>query len=206
MPINIEDVPLADRDVISPCGIICLGCDIRLEESLKAANVIVDVWEGWNMRDAAGIFGLTFTEVNQTLESLKKFIKNREEKGRCRGCYHGDCISSICAISQCVKLKGYLTCAECNEFDPGTDQICPHQDEQNAKIPHNPMASRSQAFQLVTKRYGSSNIENLKRCQKIGYVTFINEMKEKVNSGWRTCRIIRPENVFRNFYLKHSGQ
>jgi len=200
----MEDVPIEDRVVISPCGVICLGCDIYREESLEAAKVIVNVWEGWNYGDVAGSFGLTFQEVNQTIEILKKYIKIRPENGLCRGCYYR--VAFPCSISQCVKSKGYLTCAECDEFDPGADHICPHRDEENAKIPDRPFASRSQALQLVTRRLCSTNIENLRRCQEIGYINFIAEMKEKVNNGWRTWQVISPENVFREFYFKHSGK
>jgi len=200
MQISIEDVPVEDRTILSPCGIVCLGCEKQLEESLYAARSLVNIWTGWNMGDVAAGFGITFPEVNQTIDILKKFIKNREENGPCRGC------PSTCSISQCVESKGYLTCAECSKFDQGTNETCPNHDEENTNILGKPFGARSQAFEIVNKRYNCTNIDNLRRCQEIGYINFIGEMKEKVSGGWRTWQVISPENVFREFYFKNSGK
>ena len=206
MQINLQDVPEKDRGILSPCGIACLGCELHREESLEAAKTLVKIWNGWNMEDGAGAIGLKIVEVSQVLEILEKFIKYRDENGPCRGCYHGDGPSATCSISQCVKKNGYWTCAECEKFEPNTDQVCPQQDEENANILGKPFAARSQAFELVNKRYGCTNIDNLKRCQEIGYVNFIAEMKEKVNNGWRTWQVISPEKVFLERFIKLFGQ
>ena len=37
MKLSIEDIPQEERNILSPCGIACLGCDIHHGESLKAA-------------------------------------------------------------------------------------------------------------------------------------------------------------------------
>ena len=43
MSLKLNDVAKQDRGAIAPCGIICLGCDLLLDEGLDAAKVVVNI-------------------------------------------------------------------------------------------------------------------------------------------------------------------
>jgi hypothetical protein len=191
MVLRLDAVREEDRGVISPCGIVCLGCDIHRDESLEAAKTVVKIWEGFNLPDVASAFGLDPKDVVSTLNTLKKYIKLKEEAGPCPGCFKGGWPSEMCGIVQCVQSKGYWTCAECGDYDPDSKKPCPHFD---ADAP--PLGSRGGMSEFVCRRYDASNTENLKRCREIGYPQFISEIREEVDKGWRTWQIISDEMLF----------
>jgi len=191
MNLKLDDVKEEDRMVMSPCGIICLGCDLHKNEGLEAAKTVVKIWKGFNFPDLAGAFGFKTEEVVNTIETLKKYIDGREGAGECPGCFEGGWPSEICSVSKCVRSKGYWTCAECEDFDPGANNPCPNSDSDPG-----PMGSRKETLARICIRYASNNVENLKRCCEIGYPAFIAETREKVGKGWRTWQVISKENVF----------
>ena len=47
MSLKLEEVNDEDRGLLSPCGILCLGCDTHLGEGIEAAKKLVDIWEGF---------------------------------------------------------------------------------------------------------------------------------------------------------------
>lgn len=197
MSVNLEEIKAEDRGILSPCGILCLGCDTHLGEGIEAAKKFVSIWEGWNMLDVGPVFGFNAKVINTTLKTLKKFIK-MGERGTCPGCFvNPRPPSTICAIANCVKSKGYWTCAECDEYDPVSETPCPHVKEDLM-----PIADKGQMNKILCTRYSKDTINNLKKCREIGYLEFIKEAKEKVAKGWRTWQIISDEMVFTNAMKK----
>ena len=186
MELSLSDVNEADRGILAPCGIICAGCDWHTYESGEAAEKIIRIWEEHNLADVAFLKGLSSEEVLNTIDALKKYVGS----GSCPGCFLKQG-GFICSIGKCVKAKGYWTCAECEEYMPGTTHPCSHtEDDSNPMIP-----SRHESSAIVCKRYNSNPVENLKKCRKIGYPAFIEEIKEKVEKGWRTWQVISNEMV-----------
>ena len=180
---TLNEVHEGDRGIIAPCGIICLGCDMHQDESLDAAKTIIKIWQGSNLPDVAVGFRLETQQIYNTIETLKKWVERKEKDGPCPGCFKGGGPSAICSIAKCVKSKGYWTCAECEDFKPESKQPCPYSDTDSASLP---MGSRRETWNMICRRYGSNNLENLRRCRDIGYSAFIAETKEKVRNGWRT--------------------
>ena len=197
MSLKLEEVNDKDRGLLSPCGILCLGCDTHLGEGIEAAKKLVDIWEGWNMLDVGPVFGLNAKVIKTTLKTLKNFIK-MSSRGNCPGCFvNQEPPSSMCAIANCVKSKGYWTCAECDEYNPESETPCPHVKESPM-----PMADKGQMSKMLCTRYSKDTIKNLKKCREIGYLEFIKEAKEKVAKGWRTWQIISDEMVITNAMKK----
>ena len=191
MKLSLSEVPEVDQGLLAPCGIICMGCDMFQHESLAACKRVVEIWEGFNLPDVAGGFSMKPREVSAAIETMKLFVETQEKSGACLGCFKGGGPSAICSIARCVKSKGYWTCAECEDFMPGTANPCPHEDPSRR-----PIGSRNKASAAICRRYGSDNLENLMRCREIGYTAFIKEIKEKVKQGWRTWQVISSEKVF----------
>ena len=50
-------------------------------------------------------------------------------------------------------------------------------------------------LEMITKRYAHWNIKNLKRIQEVGYRKFVDEMQEKVKSGFLTSDVISSDMV-----------
>lgn len=197
MSLKLEEVNDEDRGLLSPCGILCLGCDTHLGEGIEAAKKLVDIWEGWNMLDVGPVFGLNAKVIKTTLKTLKNFIK-MSSRGNCPGCFvNQGPPSSMCAIANCVKSKGYWTCAECDEYNPESETPCPHVKESPM-----PMVDKGQMSKMLCTRYSKDTIKNLKKCREIGYLEFIKEAKEKVAKGWRTWQIISDEMVITNAMKK----
>ena len=196
MDLKLEDVSEEDRGVLSPCGIACLGCDTHLGEGIEAAKCVKEIWEGSNMIDTASVLRLNPDDVKTVFKVLEVVIKSGEQ-GKCPGCFVGSPMSQFCGIAQCVKSKGYWTCAECSEYDPNSDSPCPHVNPSPM-----PMADKGSMTKMICKRYGKDTVNNLQKCRDIGYQAFINEVKKKVENGWRTWKIISDEMVFTNAMKK----
>ena len=194
MKLSLESVKEEDRGLLSPCGIICAGCDVFTNESVEYAKKIIEIWEGFNLVDVPMLSGLTSQEILSTIDSLKKHVDHRGENTLCvsRGCYTSGGTIGRCPIWRCVKSKGYWTCAECEEYDVDSKSPCPHPEE---NFPGLALSSKGVMTELVCKRYASNNIENLRRCREIGYPAFVEEIKEKVEKGWRTWQVISKEMV-----------
>ncbi|MFW6126049.1 MAG: DUF3795 domain-containing protein [Chloroflexota bacterium] len=193
MKLSLNDVNEEDRGVVSPCGIICLGCDAHTHEGLQAAKTLGEIWEGFNLPDVAVLAGLKTQDVCSTLETLREYVVRQEKTGPCPGCFKGGGPSTVCSIAKCVRSKGYWTCAECPDFSPESDEPCLYSDTGLTSMP---LASRREASALIRRRYSGNNVENLSRCREVGYPAFIAEAKEKVRSGWRTWQVISSEMLF----------
>ena len=193
MYLSLDQIKEEDQGIISPCGIVCLGCDSFQDESLKAAQTVVRIWRGMNLPDTSLAFNIEAEAITSTLETLEKIIEQREKAGPCPGCYKGGGPSEICSIARCVKSKDYWTCAECDDYDPESQEPCPQADSDAFPLP---FASRGNMSTMISTRYCGNNRENLKRCREIGYPAFISEVKEKVENGWRTWQVISDEMVF----------
>ncbi len=193
---KLKVVKEEDRGIIAPCGIVCLGCDTYTGEGLEAAKKLKSIWEGGNIKDTSMTIGLNPKEINNTLETINKFIK-ASEKGKCPGCYPGGFASQFCGIAKCVKSKGYWTCAECTDYDPSAETPCQNEDPNPV-----PMANKAQMTKMICTRYSRDTCNNLKRCREIGYNAFIKEARKKVENGWRTWQIISDEMVFTKAFKK----
>ena len=192
MKLSLTDVAEEDQGLISPCGIVCGGCDVCTNESVEAAQTIIQIWEGFNLADVSVVAGLTSQEILAIISNLRKFVKHREEIFTCPGCYTSGGPFKTCPIWRCVKSKGYWTCAECEEYDVESKSPCPHPEADNPDVP---LSSRGNMSNLDCKRYKSNNVKNLEKCREMGYSAFIQETKEKVGKGWRTWQVISHEMV-----------
>ncbi len=192
MELSLTDVAEEDQGLISPCGIVCGGCDVCTNESVDAAKTIIQIWEGYNLADVPMAAGLTSQEILDIIDKLKRFIEHREASFICPGCYTSGGPFKTCPIWRCVKSKGYWTCAECEEYSVESKSPCPHPERDNPDVR---LSSRGEMSNLICRRYESNNVENLKKCREMGYPTFIQEAKEKVGKGWRTWQIISNEMV-----------
>jgi hypothetical protein len=197
MKLNIDDVPEEDRGKLSPCGILCLGCDMYVGEGIAAAEKLKEIWEGWNMLDAGPMLGLNEKGIKATLRTLNAYIKASKKQGKCPGCYDDGGSSKICGIANCVKAKGFWTCAECDDYNPESEKACPL--EKEAPMP---LANPSHVMKIICTRYSKDTNINLKKCREIGYVEFLKEAKAKVADGWRTWQVISDEMVFTNSMKK----
>ena len=61
-------------------------------------------------------------------------------------------------------------------------------------------------MELITKRYRGWNIENLERIREVGYRQFIDQMQEKVNTGFLTSDVISDEMIFTELFNKFIEQ
>ena len=193
MSLKLNEVEEEDRGILAPCGIICLGCEFHIGESIEAAKILKEIWEGWNMEDVGPFLGLNLKEIKTTLKTLDKIIK-MSKKGNCPGCFVRKDPSQNCEITNCVKSKGYWTCAECDEYESESEFPCPH-----IKHVQIPMTDKGSMMGIICKRYSRDNVQNLNKCREIGYPEFIKETKKKVADGWRTWQVISKEKVFTNF-------
>jgi len=193
MKLTLNDVKQEDRELLSPCGIICAGCDVYTHESAAAAKRIIAIWEGFNLADVAVLAGLNSEEVLTTIDTLRRFVKHRETRVTCRGCYGSGGPFRRCPIWKCVTSKGYWTCAECDEYDPGSEHPCPYSETNHPDVP---LSSKGTMSALVCKRYQSHNTNNLRTCREIGYPAFIEAVKEQIRKGWRTWQVINDAEIF----------
>jgi len=190
MDLSLNDLKLEDRGILSPCGIACLGCDNHIGESLLAAKKLKTIWEGHNFLDTAIVMRLNPEDIKTSIKVLDSVIKSGEQ-GLCPGCSAGSPISKFCGIAQCVKSKGFWTCAECSDYKFDSETPCPYLSPNPI-----PMADKGLMMQLICTRYNKDTIKNLKKCKEIGYSAFIEELKEKVRNGWRTWQVISNKMVF----------
>ncbi len=190
MNLKLDDVKDDDRWILSPCGIPCIGCDTHIGEGLEAAKKLQEIWEGWNLADVGPFLGLSLRGIKSTLKTLESVIKAGKQ-GNCPGCFVGGGPSKICGIANCVKSKGYWTCAECEDYNPESETPCPH-------ITPNPvpMADKGSMAKMICARYSRDTAQNLKKCREIGYNEFIKWAKEKVADGWRTWQVVSKDMIF----------
>jgi hypothetical protein len=178
--------------IIAPCGIYCGACDAFLGNSKKLAQEIYRIQDGSNLADVGPVaLGLDQEKVKDFLKLLKKIGK----APKCPGCLGGGG-NPMCAIKNCTKEKGFLTCAECD--------LMPCSPSESDKA--NPLMSPAGMLEMITRRYSNWNFENLKRIKEIGYRKFIDEMQEKVQKGFMTCDVISKEMVFSEALQKMQGK
>ncbi len=188
MDLSLSDVKEEDRGAVAPCGIICAGCDWHIGESAKAAESIIEIWEGHNLADVAILKGMHSEDILTTIKALKQYV----DTGSCPGCFKKE-VGYTCPVGRCVMEKGYWTCAECADYDPEATHPCPHTDTDS--FPNLASQSRSDVYDITCKRYASTVTGNLKRCREIGYPAFIEEARGRIGNGWRTWQVISNEMV-----------
>ncbi|MFX0076013.1 MAG: DUF3795 domain-containing protein [Candidatus Hermodarchaeota archaeon] len=187
--LKIDNIKDKDNGLLSPCGILCLGCDTHLGEGLGAAKKLKEIWEGWNLMDVAPVLGLNPKDVKATFKTLNFYLKSADKQGICPGCHKAG--NKICGIANCVRSKDFWTCAECDDYNPESETPCPHGTPSPML-----MGDSKEWMKMICTRYSKDTNNNLKRCREIGYDAFIKEAKEKVANGWRTWQVISDEMVF----------
>ncbi|MFX1399411.1 MAG: DUF3795 domain-containing protein [Promethearchaeota archaeon] len=187
--LSIQEVNNEERFILSPCGILCLGCDFYIGEAVEAAKKIYEIWDGWNMVDIGPVIGQDQEGIRTTLRTLKQFLDSNKKK--CPGCHDGGMGSAICGIAKCVNSKEYWTCAECEEYDPNSKNPCPYVSEE-APL----MVDKGKTMKMICERYSQNPCENLKSSRQIGYHAFIEKARKKVENGWRTWKIISDKMIF----------
>lgn len=171
-----------EESYIAPCGVYCGACDAYLGKSTKLATELFRIVDGFNIIDLGPLgLGTDQKKIKIFLKILKKLSKGIA----CSGCNSGGCWNPMCGMKICTKEKNYLTCAECDTFP------CQPSEEDRKK----PLANKAVMLELITRRYGNWNIENLKRIKEVGYMKFIEEMQEKVKKGFLTSDVITKEKV-----------
>lgn len=171
-----------EESYIAPCGIYCGACDSYLGRSKELATELYRIIDGFNIIDV-GPMGLGTDQ--KKIKIFMKILKKLSKGIACSGCTAGGCINPICIVKTCTKEKNYLTCAECDTFP------C-QPSEEDRKMP---LASKAAMLELICRRYGNWNVENLKRIKEVGYKKFIDEMQEKVEKGFLTSDVITKEKV-----------
>jgi len=177
--------------LIAPCGIYCGACDSFLEKSKYHAKELHRIIKGFNIADVS-TFSMGIEQ--ERMEDFLNILEQMSQADKCPGCLKGGG-NPECPIKVCAKNTGYLTCAECDKMpcQPG---------EQNSEG-----ESMDAPFFLgmITKRYDNWNIENLKRIREVGYRQFVDEMQEKVKSGFLTSDIISSEMAITEAIKKMQG-
>ena len=129
-------------------------------------------------------------------EKIVEFLNILErwsEGEQCPGCLGGGG-NPACAIRTCARSRGFLTCAECESMPCKRDAAS-----------ENWLQDAAAFLELITQRYGDWNIMNLERIQEVGYRRFIDEMQEKVKSGFMTGDVITDEMLFTEVLKKMMG-
>jgi hypothetical protein len=171
-----------EKSYIAPCGIFCGACDAYLGKSPKLAKELLRIVDGFNIMDLGPLaFGTDPKKIKTFLNILKKLSRAIS----CSGCHSGGCWNPMCGVKICTKEKNFLTCAECDTFP------CQPSEEDRKK----PLENKAAMLELLARRYGNWNIENLKRIKEVGYKKFIEEMLEKVKLGFLTSDVITKEKV-----------
>ena len=167
--------------LIAPCGIYCGACDPFLEKSKCHAKELHRIIKGFNIAD---ISSFTMGIEQERMINFLNILEQMSQANKCPGCLNGGG-NPECPIKVCAKKLGYLTCAEC-------DKMPCHISEQGSGG-----ESMEAPFflEMITKRYANWNIENLKRVREVGYRKFVDEMQEKVKSGFLTSDVISSDMV-----------
>jgi hypothetical protein len=173
--------------LIAPCGIYCGACDMMLGRSRSLAGEMYSILNGFNFADVGPFFmGVEQEKVVDFLSMLERWSK----ADKCPGCLGGGG-NPACPIRTCAQSRGFATCAEC-------DSVPCRRSEGN----ENWFQDASAFLELITRRYGGWNLENLQRIREVGYRQFIDEMQEKVKSGFMTSDVIKAEMVFTELFGK----
>ncbi|NHI94288.1 MAG: DUF3795 domain-containing protein [Candidatus Lokiarchaeota archaeon] len=180
-----ENLNKKEQSYIAPCGIYCGACDAYLGKSKELAKELHRILDGFNILDVAPV--VLGTDQNK-IKSFMKILKKWSKGINCKGC-NGGGGNPMCPIIKCTKQKNFLTCTECENFP------C-QPSEEDGKMP---LMNKAGMLELISKRYGYWNIENLKRIKEIGYKKFIEEMQEKVKKGFLTSDVITKEMLFSKF-------
>lgn len=181
----------------------------------KAAVSLLEVMDQVNYDDVVGFFNLgvkakEYEEFKKFLEViavgkvsleeefdikafqrvLRKFVKSPN----CTGCGLGaGGATKMCPILVCCEEKGYLTCAECPDFQEHNTCVTVNENQIPSMITDNVTF-----FKLITSRYMNWNVENLKKIFRKGYKQYIKEMKEKCEKGFYSGQIICKDKVLRD--------
>ena len=180
-----------ETHLIAPCGIYCGACDMKIGRSRSLAKEMYRILNGFNFADVGPFFmGIERERITDFLNILEQW----SERESCAGCLGGGG-NPACPIKVCVTDKGFTTCAEC-------EQVPCKRDKDN----ENWFQDASAFLDLITKRYHEWNIENLERIKEVGYRQFIDEMQEKVKTGFLTSDVIADKMIFTEIFNKMLEQ
>ena len=193
---DLKKVTNEEHCLIAPCGIYCGACDIFLGRSRELAKELSRIMKGFNMIDVGPlVMGVEQLKIQDFFEILDKWSQGE----KCSGCWKGICWegggNTVCPVRECAKKQDFLTCAECGKMPCNARQG----DEESQST------ETSGWLEMVTKRYSRWNIDNLKRIREIGYRRFIDEMRERVESGFLTSDVISSEMIVNKFNKRMKG-
>ncbi len=185
-----DKVATEETYLIAPCGIYCGACDMMLGRSRGLAGEMYRILNGFNFADVGPFFmGVEQEKIVDFLNMLERW----SEADKCPGCLGGGG-NPACPIKTCARSRGFTTCAEC-------DSMPCRRSEGN----ENWFQDASAFLELITRRYGGWNLENLRRIKEVGYRQFIDEMQEKVKGGFMTSAVIKDEMIFTELFRKATG-
>ena len=165
----------------APCGIFCGACDAFLEKSKGHAKELYRIIKGFNIADVSA-FSMN-VEQERMIDFLT-ILEQMSQANKCPGCLNGGG-NPECPIKVCAKKLGYLTCAECDKMPCKISEQ--GSEGESMEAPY--------FLEMITKRYANWNIENLNRIREVGYRQFVDEMQEKVKSGFLTSDVISSDMV-----------
>lgn len=176
-----DEVSDEEKSLIAPCGIYCGACDIFLGRSRELARELHRIMNGFNFADVGPFFmGIERQQILAFLDMLEKW----SQADRCPGCWSGGG-NPFCPVKACAQNQGFLACAECDRMPCHAGKGTDAGEGQDTRF----------WMELVTRRYARWNIDNLNRVREVGYRRFIDEMQEKVQSGFLTSDVISGEPV-----------
>lgn len=193
---DLKKVAKEEHCLIAPCGIYCGACDLFLGRSRELTRELYRIMKGFNIADTGPLLmGIEQQKVQDFLVILEKWSQGE----KCPGCWKGACWAGggnpVCLVKACAEKQGFLTCAECIKM--------PCNERRGDEESQSPETAGW--LDLVTKRYSHWNIDNLKRIREIGYRRFIDEMQEKVKSGFLTSDVISSEMILTDFIKRMKG-
>lgn len=145
------------KSLVGYCGLYCGACGIYqgiFKQKVKELRSVIKRYGFDKVMPQLAKWEPAFKyykEFEQVLDGLVKMF------GSCPGCV-ADGGDPNCKIRECVREKGYTTCAECAEH------------------------STCEKLQPYMKRYGLA--ESLERIKAVGVAKWAEEMESKVKAGF----------------------
>lgn len=188
--------------------------EIDAKKIKKAAKDLLELLDQVNYYDVVGFLNLgvnakeyeQFTrflkivaeekislEEDIDIKAFKRVLRKFVESPDCTGCGTGAGAARMCPIVICCEEKGFLTCADCPDFQK--HHMCTTVNEN--QIPSQ-ITDNVTYFKLISRRYMNWNVENLKKIIRKGYKQYIKEMRDRCAKGFFSGRVICKDRVFRD--------
>ncbi|MBO8181239.1 MAG: DUF3795 domain-containing protein [Archaeoglobus sp.] len=147
--------------LIGCCGIYCGACPFYRSKIPDLAKMLKDALNAEKFNKIA----VPFEWVGEYRE-FKKWL-NFLARAKCEGCQAGGG-NPFCSIRKCCRKKGFVSCAECDEFP-----------------------CDKKFLKWISERYRNWNVKNIRRIKEIGYEKWLEEKEKEVNEGFVTGLVIK---------------